>query len=77
MKRRPLHKRVVSGLSDERRCVEEIDAETKRFTNGGDGFFFRDRTEDVAERRGTEADATEFKACVSKLPKLELRISRH
>lgn len=61
-----------------RRGVEEVDAKTKGFTNGGDGILLRNRAEDAAERRGTKADTAGFEAGVSQLPKLELGIrSRH
>ena len=45
--------------------VEEVDAETEGFADGGDGVAFRDGTEDAAERGSSEAHATEFKARVS------------
>ena len=43
-----------------RRGVEEIDTETKGFTNGGICFFLGDCAENVAERRCPEAHAAEL-----------------
>lgn len=56
-----------------RRGVEKVDAKPKGLANRGDGVILRNKTEDVAERRGSEADATELEAGGAEITELQLR----